>query len=303
MKGSVLDWRDTLPELRGSVRRDAPLAPCTWFHVGGLADLLVRPADEEDLATFLAALPADVPLTVIGAGSNLLVRDGGVRGAVVRLGPAFASLTSEGDRIQAGAGALDGAVARQAEAVGLGGLEFLSGIPGTIGGAVRMNAGAFGRSLADVLVEASGLDRTGHPWRRDGAALGLSYRRSKLAADDIVLGAILRGQPGDPAAIAAEQERIRAYRETHQPQRVRTGGSTFANPPGESAWRLIDAAGCRGLTRGGARVSEKHCNFLINLGEATAAEIEDLGEDVRRRVRDHSGIELEWEIRRIGERS
>jgi len=297
------DWRDALPPLRGQVSRDAPLAACTWFHVGGPADLLVRPADADDLAVFLAALPAEVPLTVIGAGSNLLVRDGGVRGAVVRLGPAFATVTIEGGQVRAGAGAQDGAVARQAEAAGLTGLEFLSGIPGTIGGAVRMNAGAFGRCLADGLVEAHGLDRAGRPWRRDATALGLGYRHSALADGEIVLGVTLAARPGDPALIAAERERIRAHREATQPQKVRTGGSTFANPPGGNAWRLIDAAGCRGLTLGGARVSDKHCNFLVNLGEATAAEIEDLGEEVRRRVRAHSGIELTWEIRRIGERA
>jgi UDP-N-acetylmuramate dehydrogenase len=296
------DWRDALPPLRGRVDRDAPLAPFTWFHVGGPAELLVRPADSEDLAAFLAALPAGVPLTVIGAGSNLLVRDGGVPGAVVRLGPAFAAVTVAEGMVTAGAGALDLAVAREAEAAGLTGLEFLSGIPGSIGGAVRMNAGAFGHCLADVLVEAHGLDRAGRPWRRDAAGLGLGYRASALGDDEIVLGAALAARPGDPAAIKAERERIRAHREAHQPQKVRTAGSTFANPPGDSAWRLIDAAGCRGLTRGGARVSEKHCNFLINLGEATAAEIEDLGEEVRQRVRDHSGIELHWEVRRIGVR-
>ncbi|CCG39641.1 UDP-N-acetylmuramate dehydrogenase [Magnetospirillum molischianum] len=300
---SSADWRAALPPLRGRVTPDAPLAPYTWFRVGGPAELLFRPADEEDLAAFLAAVPPEVPVTVIGAGSNLLIRDGGLPGAVIRLGPAFAAISLYEESIEAGAGALDLTVSRHAEAAGLGGLEFLSGIPGTIGGAVRMNAGAFGGEIKDVIVSARVLERSGQTQLRDAAELGLGYRRSSLSENAIVLSATLSAHPDQPAAIAERMERIRLAREASQPLRVRTGGSTFANPPGESAWKLIDAAGCRGLTHGGARVSEKHCNFLINLGEATAAEIEDLGEEVRRRVLDSSGIELHWEIRRIGVRA
>jgi len=302
-RSPAADWRDALPPLRGRVTPDAPLAPYTWFRVGGPAELLFRPADAEDLATFLAALPSEVPVTMIGAGSNLLVRDGGIPGAVIRLGPAFAAVTRTESGFEVGAGALDLTVARHAEAESLGGLEFLSGIPGTIGGAVRMNAGAFGREIKDVIGTALVLDRSGRTQRLDAAGLGLAYRRSALAEDAIVLSASLTATPDQPEAIALRMEQIRTAREEAQPQRARTGGSTFANPPGESAWKLIDAAGCRGLTRGGARVSEKHCNFLINLGEATAAEIEDLGEEVRRRVFETSGIDLHWEIRRIGVRA
>lgn len=302
-RSPAADWRDALPPLRGRVTPDAPLAPYTWFRVGGPADLLFRPADAEDLATFLAALPSEVPVTMIGAGSNLLVRDGGIPGAVIRLGPAFAVITQTESGFEVGAGALDLTVSRHAEAAGLAGLEFLSGIPGTIGGAVRMNAGAFGREIKDVIGSALVLDRAGQTRRLDAAEMGLGYRRSSLPEDSIVLSATLAASPDQPEAIALRMEQIRVAREEAQPQRSRTGGSTFANPPGESAWKLIDAAGCRGLTRGGARVSEKHCNFLINLGEATAAEIEDLGEEVRRRVFETSGIDLHWEIRRIGVRA
>ncbi|WP_039851905.1 UDP-N-acetylmuramate dehydrogenase [Magnetospirillum fulvum] len=302
-RSPAADWRDALPPLRGRVTPDAPLAPYTWFRVGGPAELLFRPADAEDLATFLAALPSEVPVTMIGAGSNLLVRDGGIPGAVIRLGPAFAAITQTENGFEVGAGALDLTVSRHAEAAGLAGLEFLSGIPGTIGGAVRMNAGAFGREIKDVIGSALVLDRAGQTRRLDAAEMGLGYRRSSLPEDAIVLSATLAASPDQPEAIALRMEQIRTAREEAQPQRSRTGGSTFANPPGESAWKLIDAAGCRGLTRGGARVSEKHCNFLINLGEATAAEIEDLGEEVRRRVFETSGIDLHWEIRRIGVRA
>jgi UDP-N-acetylmuramate dehydrogenase len=302
-RASASDWRAALPPLRGRVMSDAILAPFTWFRVGGPAELLFRPADEDDLAAFLQALPAEVPLTVIGAGSNLLIRDGGIPGAVVRLGPAFATIAKEGTRIEAGAGALDLTVSREAESCGLGGLEFLSGIPGTIGGAVRMNAGAFGAETKDIVSAVRVIDRAGQRQTLEAAALGFGYRRSALPDDSIVLSATLTGRPESAEAIAARMEDIRKIREATQPQRVRTGGSTFANPPGESAWKLIESAGCRGLTRGGARVSEKHCNFLINLGDATAAEIEDLGEEVRSRVRETSGIELHWEIRRIGVRA
>jgi len=302
-RSPAADWRDALPPLRGRLTPDAPLASYTWFRVGGPAELLFRPADEEDLATFLAALPPEVPVTMIGAGSNLLIRDGGLPGAVIRLGPPFAAISRTETGLDVGSGALDLTVARHAEAESLGGLEFLSGIPGTIGGAVRMNAGAFGSEIKDVIGTARVLDRAGRIHRLDANGLGLGYRHSSLTEDTIVLGATLAAHPDQPEAIAERMERIRLAREESQPLRVRTGGSTFANPPGESAWKLIDAAGCRGLTHGGARVSEKHCNFLINLGEATAAEIEDLGEEVRRRVFETSGIELHWEIRRIGVRA
>jgi len=295
------DWRAALPPLRGRVAFDVPLGPFTWFKVGGPADLLFRPADLDDLAGFLAALPAAVPLTVIGAGSNLLVRDGGVRGAVVRLAGPFAGVEVNGAALTAGAGALDLTVARTAQAAGLAGFEFLSGIPGTIGGAVRMNAGAHGAEIKDVLRSAEAVDRQGGFHILGASELGFAYRRSALPADWIVLSATLEGRPGDPLAIGRAMDEIRTRREASQPQRVRTAGSTFANPPGEAAWRLIEAAGCRGLRVGDAQVSEKHANFLVNTGEASAAEIEALGEEVRRRVRETSGIDLVWEVRRIGE--
>jgi UDP-N-acetylmuramate dehydrogenase len=292
---------DRLPPVRGRLSAQAPLAPLTWFRVGGPAEVLFRPADADDLAAFLAACPADVPVTVIGVASNLLVRDGGVRGVVVRLPPAFAAIATDGDRVLAGAAALDLTVARTAMEAGIGGLEFLAGIPGTIGGAVRMNGGAYGREIKDVIVSAQGIDRRGRRLTLDPAMLGLTYRHSGFGADVIVTAAVLRGEPGDPTAIGAAIERIQQARADSQPVRARTGGSTFANPDGAKAWELIDRAGCRGLTVGGAQVSEKHCNFLLNTGSATAADLETLGEEVRRRVRETSDVELRWEIRRIGE--
>lgn len=292
---------DRLPPVRGRLSADAPLAPLTWFRVGGPAEVLFRPADADDLAAFLAACPDDVPVTVIGVASNLLVRDGGVRGVVVRLPPAFAAIRTDGDRVTAGAAALDLTVARTAMEAGIGGLEFLAGIPGTIGGAVRMNGGAYGREIKDVVVSAEGIDRRGRRLTLDPAMLGLSYRHSSFGADVVVTAAVLRGEPGDPAAIGAAIERIQQARADSQPIRARTGGSTFANPDGAKAWELIDRAGCRGLTIGGAQVSEKHCNFLLNTGTATAADLETLGEEVRRRVRETAGVELRWEIKRIGE--
>jgi UDP-N-acetylmuramate dehydrogenase len=292
---------DRLPPVRGRLSAQAPLAPLTWFRVGGPAEVLFRPADADDLAAFLAACPADVPVTVIGVASNLLVRDGGVRGVVVRLPPAFAAIATDGDRVLAGAAALDLTVARTAMEAGIGGLEFLAGIPGTIGGAVRMNGGAYGREIKDVIVSAQGIDRRGRRLTLDPAMLGLTYRHSGFGADVIVTAAVLRGEPGDPTAIGAAIERIQQARADSQPVRARTGGSTFANPDGAKAWELIDRAGCRGLTVGGAQVSEKHCNFLLNTGCATAADLEMLGEEVRRRVRETSDVELRWEIRRIGE--
>lgn len=294
-----------LPAVRGRLTEQADLARITWFRVGGPAEAMFRPADSDDLAAFLCGCPDDVPVTVIGVGSNLLVRDGGVPGVVIRLGRGFAEIHAEGDIIVAGAAALDINVARVAYDQGLAGLEFLSGIPGTVGGAVRMNGGAFGGEIKDVLIDAMALDGSGvqHTLTRD--QLGFTYRHSRLPEDWIVTAARFQGRTGERAAISARMDEIRATREESQPVRVRTGGSTFKNPEqpearGRKAWQLIEAAGCRGLTRGGAMVSEKHCNFLINTGSATAADIEALGEEVRRRVLQDSGVTLEWEIRRIG---
>ncbi len=291
---------DRLPSARGRIAVGAAIGPLTWFRVGGPADVLFRPADEADLADFLGALPLDIPVTVIGVGSNLLVRDGGVPGVTIRLGRGFAQIRAEGDTIHAGAGALDLNVALTAAEAGIAGLEFLSGVPGTIGGGLRMNAGAYGGEMKDVLVEADAVDRRGIIHRVPAAALGLSYRHSAAPDDWLSTGAVLRGRRGDPVEIAQRMAEIKASREASQPIRARTGGSTFANPPGDHAWRLIDAAGCRGLVRGGAMVSEKHTNFLINTGAASAADLEGLGEEVRRRVRAQFGVVLEWEIRRIG---
>lgn len=290
-----------LPAVRGRLTPDAPLGPLTWFRVGGPADALFRPADEEDLAAFLAGCPADVPVTVIGVASNLLVRDGGVRGVVIRLGGSFAQVATDGDLVRAGAGALDLTVAQTAQASGLAGLEFLSGIPGTIGGAIRMNGGAYGGETVDVIETARGVDRQGNVRTYSRDALHLTYRHCGVPDDVIFTQASLRGRPGDKPAIQARMDEIAAARAASQPVRARTGGSTFANPPGEKAWALVDKAGCRGLVVGGAQMSEKHANFMLNLGDATAADIETLGEEVRRRVFEASGIDLRWEIRRIGE--
>lgn len=292
---------DRLPPVRGRLTAEAPLAPVTWFRVGGAAEVLFRPADAEDLAAFLAAKPADVPVTVIGVASNLLVRDGGVKGVVVRLGRGFVEIRTEGNRVEAGAGALDLNVALTCRDAGIAGLEFMSGIPGTVGGGLRMNAGAYGREFKDVLVEAVALDGQGTRHTLPAAALGLSYRHSDVPEDWIFIGARFAGEAGDATEIGRRMAEIQAAREASQPIRARTGGSTFANPPGAKAWELIDRAGCRGLTIGGAAVSEKHANFLINAGDGTAADLENLGEEVRRRVHEASGIMLRWEIRRIGE--
>jgi UDP-N-acetylmuramate dehydrogenase len=292
-----------LPPVRGRLTENAPIGPFTWFRVGGPAEVLFRPADETDLGEFLAALPEDVPVTPIGVGSNLLVRDGGVRGVVVRLGRGFSDIATDGESVYAGAGALDMKVAMSAAKAGIAGLEFLAGIPGTVGGGFRTNAGAYGGEFKDVLISAETIDRRGRRHRVDVREFGLDYRHSDFPADWIITGAIFAGSRDDPAAIAARVAEIRAVREAAQPVRSRTGGSTFANPPGCRAWELIDAAGCRGLARGRASVSEKHANFLINSGNATAADLEALGEEVRRRVRERSGVRLVWEIRRIGEQS
>jgi len=292
---------DRLAKPRGRLTADAPLGPQTWFRTGGPAEVLFRPADVEDLASFLAALAPEVPVTVLGVGSNVIVRDGGVKGVVIRLMRGFTGIAVEGHEVVAGAGAPDLNVALTARDHALAGLEFLSGIPGTIGGAFPTNAGAYGGELKDVLVSAEAVDRRGIVRTVPAAELGLSYRHSSAPADWIFTSARLRATPGDQLAIARRIAEIDAARVESQP-RSRTGGSTFANPPGHKAWELIDRAGCRGLKRGGAQVSEKHTNFLINTGEATATDIEALGEEVRRRVLETSGVTLEWEIRRIGDR-
>ena len=291
---------DRLARPRGRLTADAPLGPQTWFATGGPAEVLFRPADVEDLAEFLAALPGDVPVTVLGVGSNVIVRDGGIRGVVIRLLRGFTGITVDGHEVVAGAGAPDLNVALTAREHSLAGLEFLSGIPGTIGGAFPTNAGAYGGELAEVLISAEAVDRAGRIFTVKQAELGLSYRHSDAPADWIFTSARLRAAPGDQLAIGRRISEIDAARADSQP-RSRTGGSTFANPPGHKAWELIDAAGCRGLKVGGAQVSEKHTNFLINTGAATASDIEKLGEEVRRRVFDKSGVELQWEIRRLGE--
>jgi UDP-N-acetylmuramate dehydrogenase len=295
---------DTLPPLHGRAQANAPLAPFTWFRAGGAAEVLIRPADQADLAQFLAALPRDLPMHVLGACSNLIIRDGGLPGITVRLARGFNAVTVEADGVVTGAAALDVTVAEHAAAAGLTGVEFLSGIPGTIGGAVAMNAGAYGGDVASVLDWAEIVSREGSARRMSAADLAFAYRHAGLPAGAVVTRARLRARRGAPAAIAARMAEIRAAREASQPVRARTGGSTFRNPaPGVSslkAWELIDAAGCRGLTRGGAVVSDKHCNFLINAGGATAADLEGLGEEVRRRVFATSGVSLDWEIHRIG---
>ncbi len=290
-----------LPKVRGRLEANAPLADLTWFRVGGPAEVLFTPADEADLAEFLGATPADIPVTVIGVGSNLLVRDGGVPGVVIRLGRGFSALAvEEGALIRAGAAVLDVRVARYAAEHGIDALTFLRGIPGTIGGALRMNGGAYGAETKDVLVEARAVDRMGNVTVLSNAQMRYSYRHCGAPEDFIFMQALLRGKPGDRQEIAAAMDAITAAREATQPVKSRTGGSTFKNPPGGKAWELIDRAGMRGFAIGNARVSELHCNFLINDGGATAADIEALGETVRARVRDTSGIDLDWEIRRIG---
>jgi UDP-N-acetylmuramate dehydrogenase len=272
----------------------------TWFRVGGPAEFLIRPADVDDLAALLKDLPLEMPVTVMGAASNLIVRDGGINGVVIRLARGFGGIVVEADGIVAGAAALDVTVAEHAAAAGLAGLAFLSGIPGTIGGAVAMNAGAYGGDIAGVLDWVECCARTGEIVRIPAQDLQMVYRNGNVPAGAVVTRARLRAQPGDSQIISQQMEEIKAKREASQPVRARTGGSTFANPPGQKAWELIDAAGCRGLKRGGAQVSELHCNFLLNTGAATAADLEGLGEEVRRRVQRASGISLHWEIKRIG---
>ncbi len=289
-----------LPPTKGRMQVDAPLGPLTWFRVGGPAEALVRPSSPTDLAAFLGALPHDVPLMVLGAASNVIVRDGGIPGVVLRLARGFNEVVVQDDGVVAGAACLDAVVAEHAAAAGLTGLEFLSGIPGSIGGAVAMNAGAYGGDVAGCLDWVEVVARSGEQVRLPAASLTLAYRHASLPPGGVVVRARFRAQSGDKASIAAVMAEIRASREATQPVRARTGGSTFRNPPGQKAWELIDAAGCRGLAMGGAQVSEKHCNFLLNTGEATASDIERLGEEVRRRVMAMSGVSLEWEIKRIG---
>ncbi len=290
---------DRLPPVRGRLTANAPLASVTWFRAGGPAEILFRPADRDDLAAFLAGTPDDIPVTVLGVASNLLVRDGGIPGVVIRLLRGFTGIRVEGEQVLAGAGALDLNVALTARDHGLAGLEFLSGVPGTIGGALRMNAGAYGGEMKDVVAHAEALDRSGRALRLTPEELGFTYRHCAVPESVIFTGAVLRGRPGRTEEIGARIVEIDQARGETQP-RSRTGGSTFTNPPGDKAWRLIDAAGCRGLRIGGAQVSEKHCNFLINTGDATARDIEALGEEVRRRVHEASGVTLRWEIMRIG---
>jgi UDP-N-acetylmuramate dehydrogenase len=295
------DLKARMPELRGRLLANQALADLTWFRVGGPAQTLFMPESEDDLAYFLSALPADVPVTVVGLGSNLIVRDGGVPGVVIRLGRGFNDVTVEdGHRVRAGAAVPDVKVARAAQEAAIAGLSFLRGIPGAIGGALRMNGGAYGAETKDVLLEARGVDRRGSIRVFANADMAYSYRHCGVGDDVIFTQALFQGASGHREAIAAEMDKITEAREATQPVKSRTGGSTFKNPPGHKAWQLIDAAGCRGLTIGAAQVSEMHCNFLINLGGATASDIESLGETVRRRVKENSGVMLEWEIKRIG---
>ena len=295
---------DRLPDVRGKLTPGAPLAEQTWFRAGGPAEVLYRPADAEDLAYFLAHCPADVPVTVIGAASNMLIRDGGIPGVVIRFSPAFALIKVESEALRVGAASIDLNVARAAQNASITGLEFLCGIPGTIGGGLRMNAGAYGREFKDIVVSADVIERNGTCRTLTPAQIGFSYRHTDVPEDMIFVSALLQGDAGDADQIQQRMLEIQKSRNDSQPIRERTGGSTFANPDNDpqkrKSWQLIDAAGCRGLKIGHAKVSEKHCNFLINTGGATASEIELLGKEVRRRVLENSGIELRWEIKRVG---
>ena len=287
--------------VRGKLKHDAPLAPLVWFKSGGAAETLFEPADEVDLVDFLQSLDPQVPVMALGLGSNLIVRDGGVTGVVVRLGKALARVEAvDAVTLKCGGGASGILVSSTARDAGIAGVEFLRSIPGTVGGFVRMNGGAYGREVKDILVECEVVLRSGEVRTMGFDELGYTYRHSLLPEQAIVVSATFRGEPGDPIKIQAEMDRIAQSREESQPLRSRTGGSTFKNPPGHKAWALIDAAGCRGLMHGGAQVSEKHCNFLLNLGDATSSDIEELGEEVRRRVRAKTNISLEWEIQRVG---
>lgn len=295
------DLKARMPDLKGKLEANAPTAPLSWFRTGGPAQALFTPTDAEDLAYFLKHLDRAMPVLVVGLGSNLLIRDGGWEGAIIRLARGFTGIAVEsGHHVRAGAGAADVKVARTAAEAGIAGLSFLRGIPGTIGGALRMNGGAYGGETKDVLVEAIGVTRAGDKVRFTNAEMGFTYRHSSVPEDVIFTEALFGGHPGDPARILSEMNAITEARSSTQPVNTRTGGSTFKNPPGRKAWELVDAAGCRGLRRGDAQVSEMHCNFLINHGSASAADIEGLGEEVRRRVLEASGVQLEWEIKRVG---
>jgi UDP-N-acetylmuramate dehydrogenase len=296
----VADVRSKVPALRGRLLANQSLAELTWFRVGGPAQVLFMPEDESDLVYLLSHLPAETPVTVIGLGSNLIVRDGGVPGVVIRLGRGFNDIAIEGLDLRVGAAVPDVKVARAAQEAGIAGLSFLRGIPGGIGGVLRMNGGAYGRETKDAVIEARAVDRAGRVHVLSNSDMGFAYRHSGAPDDYVFTQAVFRGERGDPAVIAAEMDKITESREATQPIKTRTGGSTFKNPVGKKAWELVDAAGCRGLRLGGAQVSEMHTNFLLNLGNATAAEIETLGETARKRVKENSGIELEWEIKRIG---
>jgi UDP-N-acetylmuramate dehydrogenase len=290
-----------LPQVRGRVTAGAPLAPLVWFKSGGAAQWLFEPKDADDLIHFLRDLDPAVPVMALGLGSNMIVRDGGVPGVVIRLGKAFAQVERRDEiTLRCGGGASGILVSSTARDAGIGGVEFLRSIPGTVGGFVRMNGGAYGREVKDVLIDCDVVLRSGERQTLGVADLGYTYRHSALPRGAVVIAATFRGHPAEPAAIGAEMDRIAAEREASQPLRSKTGGSTFKNPQGHRAWALIDAAGCRGLTRGDAQVSEKHCNFLLNLGSATSAQIEALGEEVRTKVKAQSGVTLEWEIQRVG---
>jgi len=291
---------DALPPVRGTYAYDAPLKDLVWFRTGGHAEVLFRPADADDLATFLAAKQDDLDVTIIGVGSNMLIRDGGIPGVVIRLPASFGKVTIEGLRVRAGAAALDSAVARAAAEAGIAGLEFLRGVPGTIGGALKMNAGCYGREIKDIFVEATAIGADGIKHVLGPAEMGFAYRKTAVPNDLLFVEALFEGTQDSPQAVKARMEALVVQRESTQPTRAKTGGSTFKNPPGFKAWQLIDEAGCRGLKHGGAQVSEKHTNFLINTGDATSADIEALGEEVRARVKVRLGIELEWEIKRVG---
>ncbi|OAO03718.1 UDP-N-acetylenolpyruvoylglucosamine reductase [Sphingomonadales bacterium EhC05] len=291
----------TIPTTRGKLTETAPLAPLVWFKSGGSAQWLFEPKDIEDLQQFLRDLDPKIPVWPLGLGSNLIIRDGGIQGVVVRLGKSFGKIETDGLKMRSGAGAPGISAASHARDNGIAGLEFLRGIPGTIGGAVRMNAGAYGREVCDVLESAEVVMRSGDLVTIPLSDMGYTYRHSELPEGSIVVSARFRGQSGDPVAIGAEMKRIADEREASQPLRTKTGGSTYKNPEGQKAWQLVDDAGCRGLQIGQAQVSEKHCNFLINLGGASSADIEALGEEVRKRVKAHSGVELQWEIQRIGD--
>ena len=296
-----LPFLDRLPPVRGRLDANEPLGRFTWFKVGGAADALFRPADAEDLASFLSGCPEDIPVTVMGNASNMLVRDGGVRGVVIRLGREFQGLRIDGGCIRAGGSAADLSIARAARDAALGGLEFLAGIPGTIGGAVFMNSGAYGKEIKNVLESCSVVDRNGAVREVPFSAISFGYRQTSLTIDEIVIAAELRAEPDDPDSIQARMDEIQTAREASQPIRKPTGGSTFKNVTNVSAWELIHAAGCRGLKRGGAVVSDQHCNFLVNADGATAADLEMLGEEIRHRVMVHTGIWLEWEIQLVGQ--